>query len=104
MGTQVYPWSSTQSRASDLQFPKQGSHDMKQTLLQEEQLMVPRLYISFLATSLHSSHNFRTLILQYMNVHHAIIVPMSGEPHHVPLPSIALADMKILKDRFTRAI
>ncbi|KAG2092533.1 uncharacterized protein F5147DRAFT_764160 [Suillus discolor] len=32
-------------------FPKQGSHDMKQTLLQEEQLMVPR-----------------TLILQYMNV------------------------------------
>ncbi|KAG1845745.1 hypothetical protein C8R48DRAFT_816881 [Suillus tomentosus] len=46
----------------------------------------------------------RTLILQYMNVHRAIIVPMSGDPHHVPLPSIALADMKILKDRFTRAI
>ncbi|KAG1888157.1 hypothetical protein F4604DRAFT_1570175, partial [Suillus subluteus] len=34
-------------------FQKQGSHDMKQTLLQEEQLMVPR-----------------TLILQYMNAHH----------------------------------
>ncbi|KAG1902478.1 uncharacterized protein F5891DRAFT_163918 [Suillus fuscotomentosus] len=68
-------------------FPKQGSHDVKQTLLQEEQLMVPR-----------------TFILQYMNVHRAIIVPMSGDPHHVPLPSIALADMKILKDRFSRAI
>ncbi|KAG1776387.1 CHAT domain-containing protein [Suillus placidus] len=34
----------------------------------------------------------------------AIIVPTSGEPHHVPLPSIALADLKTLKDRFTRAI
>ncbi|KIK36591.1 hypothetical protein CY34DRAFT_94096 [Suillus luteus UH-Slu-Lm8-n1] len=34
----------------------------------------------------------------------AIIVPTSGEPHHVPLPSVALADLIILKDRFTRAI
>ncbi|KAG1758165.1 CHAT domain-containing protein [Suillus occidentalis] len=34
----------------------------------------------------------------------AIIVPTSGEPHHVPLPSIALTDLAILKDRFTRAI
>ncbi|KAG1773712.1 CHAT domain-containing protein [Suillus placidus] len=34
----------------------------------------------------------------------AIIVPTSGDPHHVPLPSVALADLKILKDRFTRAI
>ncbi|KIK33017.1 hypothetical protein CY34DRAFT_813906, partial [Suillus luteus UH-Slu-Lm8-n1] len=34
----------------------------------------------------------------------AIIVPTSGEPHHVSLPSIALADLMILKDRFTRAI
>ncbi|KAG1774789.1 CHAT domain-containing protein [Suillus placidus] len=34
----------------------------------------------------------------------AIIVPTSGDPHHVPLPSIALADLKTLKDRFTRAI
>ncbi|KAG2347519.1 hypothetical protein BDR05DRAFT_958246 [Suillus weaverae] len=34
----------------------------------------------------------------------AIIVPTSGEPHHVPLPSIALADLRTLKDRFTRAI
>ncbi|KAG1816875.1 CHAT domain-containing protein [Suillus subaureus] len=34
----------------------------------------------------------------------AMIVPTSGEPHHVPLPSITLADLKILKDRFTRAI
>ncbi|KAG1775460.1 CHAT domain-containing protein [Suillus placidus] len=34
----------------------------------------------------------------------AIIVPTSGEPHHVPLPCIALADLKTLKDRFTRAI
>ncbi|KAG2079547.1 CHAT domain-containing protein [Suillus discolor] len=34
----------------------------------------------------------------------AIIVPTSGDPHHVPLPSIALADLSILKDRFTRAI
>ncbi|KAG1790422.1 CHAT domain-containing protein [Suillus plorans] len=34
----------------------------------------------------------------------AIIVPTSGDPHHVPLPSIALADLNILKDRFTRAI
>ncbi|KIK39069.1 hypothetical protein CY34DRAFT_14634 [Suillus luteus UH-Slu-Lm8-n1] len=34
----------------------------------------------------------------------AVIVPTSGDPHHVPLPSIALADLIILKDRFTRAI
>jgi CHAT domain-containing protein len=34
----------------------------------------------------------------------AIIVPSSGEPHHVPLPSITLADLNDLKDRFTRAI
>ncbi|KAG1850115.1 CHAT domain-containing protein [Suillus tomentosus] len=34
----------------------------------------------------------------------AIIVPTSGDPHHVPLPSIALADLNILKDRFARAI
>ncbi|OAX31571.1 hypothetical protein K503DRAFT_812150 [Rhizopogon vinicolor AM-OR11-026] len=34
-------------------FPKQGSHDMKQTLLQEEHIMVSR-----------------ELILRYMNVHH----------------------------------
>ncbi|KAG1774510.1 CHAT domain-containing protein [Suillus placidus] len=34
----------------------------------------------------------------------AIIVPTSGDPHHVPLPSITLADLKTLKDRFTRAI
>ncbi|KAG1773680.1 CHAT domain-containing protein [Suillus placidus] len=34
----------------------------------------------------------------------AIIVPTSGDPRHVPLPSVALADLKILKDRFARAI
>ncbi|KAG1774021.1 hypothetical protein EV702DRAFT_1270219 [Suillus placidus] len=34
----------------------------------------------------------------------AIIVPTSGEPRHVPLPSIALTDLRTLKDRFTRAI
>jgi hypothetical protein len=34
----------------------------------------------------------------------AIIVPTSGEPHHVPLPSIALADLNNLKERFTGAI
>ncbi|KAG1746243.1 CHAT domain-containing protein [Suillus occidentalis] len=34
----------------------------------------------------------------------AIIVPTLGEPHHVPLPTITLADLVILKDRFTRAI
>ncbi|KAG1747331.1 CHAT domain-containing protein [Suillus lakei] len=34
----------------------------------------------------------------------AIIVSTSGEPHHVPLPSITLTDLKNLKDRFARAI
>ncbi|KAG2109192.1 CHAT domain-containing protein [Suillus cothurnatus] len=34
----------------------------------------------------------------------AIIVPTSGEPLHVPLPSIALTDLTTLKDRFARAI
>ncbi|KAG2344812.1 hypothetical protein BDR05DRAFT_1058692 [Suillus weaverae] len=34
----------------------------------------------------------------------AIIIPTSGDPYHVPLPSVALADLKILKDRFARAI
>ncbi|KAG1806948.1 hypothetical protein EV424DRAFT_1558581 [Suillus variegatus] len=34
----------------------------------------------------------------------AIIVPMSGDPHHVPLPSVTLSDLTNLKDRFARAI
>ncbi|KAG2078745.1 hypothetical protein BDR04DRAFT_1226638 [Suillus decipiens] len=34
----------------------------------------------------------------------AIIVPTSGEPHHVPLPSINLTELENLKNRFTRAI
>ncbi|KAG2109160.1 CHAT domain-containing protein [Suillus cothurnatus] len=34
----------------------------------------------------------------------AIIVPMSGEPLHVPLQSITLTDLTTLKDRFARAI
>ncbi|KAG1882837.1 CHAT domain-containing protein [Suillus subluteus] len=34
----------------------------------------------------------------------AIIVPTSGDPHHVPLSSITLTDLKNLKDRFARAI
>jgi tetratricopeptide (TPR) repeat protein len=33
-----------------------------------------------------------------------IIVPTSGDPHHVPLSSIALADLNNLKERFTGAI
>ncbi|KAG1809155.1 CHAT domain-containing protein [Suillus subaureus] len=34
----------------------------------------------------------------------AIIVPTSGDPHHVPLPSVNLVDLTNLKDRFARAI
>ncbi|KAG1830680.1 CHAT domain-containing protein [Suillus subalutaceus] len=34
----------------------------------------------------------------------AIIVPTSGDPHHVPLPSVCLAELTNLKDRFARAI
>ncbi|KAG2344404.1 hypothetical protein BDR05DRAFT_183681 [Suillus weaverae] len=34
----------------------------------------------------------------------AVIVMASGEPHHVPLPSVTLTDLKNLKDRFARAI
>ncbi|KIK35922.1 hypothetical protein CY34DRAFT_811769 [Suillus luteus UH-Slu-Lm8-n1] len=34
----------------------------------------------------------------------AIIVPTSGEPHHVPLSSISLVDLNNLKERFTGAI
>ncbi|KAG1732548.1 CHAT domain-containing protein [Suillus lakei] len=34
----------------------------------------------------------------------AIVVPTSGEPHHVPLPSITLTDLKNLRDHFARAI
>ncbi|KAG2068444.1 TPR-like protein [Suillus decipiens] len=34
----------------------------------------------------------------------AIIVPTSGEPHNVPLPSISVTELKNLKDRFARAI
>jgi CHAT domain-containing protein len=34
----------------------------------------------------------------------AIIVPTSGEPHNVPLPSVTLTDLTNLKDRFARAI
>ncbi|KAG1775489.1 CHAT domain-containing protein [Suillus placidus] len=34
----------------------------------------------------------------------AIIVPTSGDPHHVPLPSVTFADLNNLKDRFARAI
>jgi CHAT domain-containing protein/tetratricopeptide (TPR) repeat protein len=34
----------------------------------------------------------------------AIIVPPSGDPHHVPLPSVTLVELTNLKDRFARAI
>ncbi|KAG2032400.1 hypothetical protein BDR03DRAFT_49281 [Suillus americanus] len=34
----------------------------------------------------------------------AIIVPTSGNPHHVPFPSVTLTDLTNLKDRFARAI
>ncbi|KAG0702789.1 CHAT domain-containing protein [Suillus ampliporus] len=34
----------------------------------------------------------------------AIIVPKSGEPRHVPFPSLALADLEMLKVNFARAI
>ncbi|KIK35601.1 hypothetical protein CY34DRAFT_812029 [Suillus luteus UH-Slu-Lm8-n1] len=34
----------------------------------------------------------------------AIIVPTSGEPHHVPLSSISFADLNTLKERFTKEI
>ncbi|KAG2040928.1 CHAT domain-containing protein [Suillus americanus] len=34
----------------------------------------------------------------------AIIIPTSGDPHHIPLPSISLAELTNLKDRFARAI
>jgi CHAT domain-containing protein len=34
----------------------------------------------------------------------AIIIPTAGEPHHVPLSSIALADLNDLKERFKGAI
>ncbi|KAG1891856.1 CHAT domain-containing protein [Suillus fuscotomentosus] len=44
------------------------------------------------------------ILIASQNSCSAIIVPTSGGPHHVPLPSIALADLKILKDRFARAI
>ncbi|KAG1793810.1 CHAT domain-containing protein [Suillus variegatus] len=33
-----------------------------------------------------------------------IIVPTSGDPHHVPLPSVTLADLTNIKDCFARAI
>ncbi|KAG0708031.1 CHAT domain-containing protein [Suillus ampliporus] len=34
----------------------------------------------------------------------AVIIPTSGEPHHVPFPSLALADLEMLKVNFARAI
>ncbi|KAG1854982.1 CHAT domain-containing protein [Suillus subalutaceus] len=34
----------------------------------------------------------------------AIIIPTSGEPHHVPFLSVCLTDLNNLKDRFARAI
>ncbi|KAG2089830.1 CHAT domain-containing protein [Suillus cothurnatus] len=34
----------------------------------------------------------------------AIIIPTSGDPHHVPLPSVTLIELTNLKDRFSRAI
>ncbi|KAG1790417.1 CHAT domain-containing protein [Suillus plorans] len=34
----------------------------------------------------------------------AVIVPTSGDPHHVPLSSVTLAELTNLKDRFARAI
>ncbi|KAG1817268.1 CHAT domain-containing protein [Suillus subaureus] len=34
----------------------------------------------------------------------AIIIPTSGEPRHIPLPSVTLTDLNNLRDRFARAI
>ncbi|KAG1846738.1 CHAT domain-containing protein [Suillus subluteus] len=33
-----------------------------------------------------------------------IIISTSGDPHHIPLPSVSLIELNNLKDRFTRAI
>ncbi|KAG2108771.1 hypothetical protein BD769DRAFT_1643001 [Suillus cothurnatus] len=34
----------------------------------------------------------------------AIIIPTSGDPHNVPLPSVSLTELNNLKDRFAKAI
>ncbi|KAG0695027.1 CHAT domain-containing protein [Suillus ampliporus] len=34
----------------------------------------------------------------------ALIVPPSGQPHHVPFPSVALADLEMFKNNFAREI
>ncbi|KAG0699069.1 CHAT domain-containing protein [Suillus ampliporus] len=36
--------------------------------------------------------------------YNAVIVPTSGDPHHVPFPSLALADLETLKVNFAKAI
>ncbi|KAG1722327.1 CHAT domain-containing protein [Suillus paluster] len=34
----------------------------------------------------------------------ALVIPTSGQPYHVPFPSLALAHLEVLKDDFTKAI
>ncbi|KAG2348224.1 TPR-like protein [Suillus weaverae] len=65
------------------------------------QFLLPPLYADLQAAARHGPI---IILIASQYSCSAIIVPTSGEPHHVPLPSIALADLKTLKDRFTRAI
>ncbi|KAG2045990.1 hypothetical protein BDR06DRAFT_1015116 [Suillus hirtellus] len=102
------PWSSTQSRASDLQSdvfaidspPRFLRHETNTAAVGGAAYGSEVVYIIFFQRV----YTHRTISEPYTNVHRAIIVSTSGDPYHVPLPSIALADLKIRKDRFTRAM
>ncbi|KAG2337927.1 TPR-like protein [Suillus weaverae] len=63
--------------------------------------LLPQLYTDLQAAARHGPV---IILIASQYSCSAIIVPTAGDPHHVPLPSIALADLKTLKDRFTRAI
>ncbi|KAG2340379.1 hypothetical protein BDR05DRAFT_889952, partial [Suillus weaverae] len=62
--------------------------------------LLPPLYTDLQAAARHGPI---IILIASQYSYSATIVPTSGEPHHVPLPSIALADLKTIKDRFTRA-
>ncbi|KAG2139216.1 CHAT domain-containing protein [Suillus clintonianus] len=57
-------------------------------------------------TELQAAARYGPIIILIASQHScsAIIVPTSGEPHNVPFPSITLADLEDLKDRFARVI
>ncbi|KAG0696464.1 CHAT domain-containing protein [Suillus ampliporus] len=65
------------------------------------QFLLPPSYTDLQAAA---SHGSVIILIASKYSCDALIVPTSGKPHHVPFPSIVLADLEMLKSNFAKAI